>query len=45
MRSRDVAALADDLPIGTEVQITEQHLPRKNCRAPAGISGLLASIL
>ena len=45
MRSRDVATLADDLPIGTEVQITEQHLPRKNCRAPAGISGLLASIL
>lgn len=44
MRSRDVAALADDLPLGTEVQITEQHLPRKNSRAPEGISGLLASI-
>jgi len=42
MRSRDIVALADDLPVGTEVQITEQHLPRKS--HPNGPMSLLASI-
>jgi hypothetical protein len=30
MRSKDVAALADSLPVGTTVRITPDHLPKKN---------------
>jgi len=41
MRSKDVASLADSLPAGTPVTITEAHLPKSSppCR------GLVASIL
>ena len=40
MRSNDVVALADSLPIGTKVTITPDHLPRKN----SANHGLLASV-
>lgn len=40
MRSNDVVALADSLPIGTKVTITPDHLPRKN----SANHGLMASI-
>jgi hypothetical protein len=40
MRSNDVVALADSLPIGTKVTITPDHLPRKN----SANHGLLTSI-
>ena len=30
MRSKDVATLADSLPVGTTVKITPDHLPHKN---------------
>jgi len=40
MRSKDVIALADTLPVGTTVRITSDHLPKEH---PAH-QGLLASV-
>ena len=42
MRSKDVATLADTLPIGTSVRITQEHLPKNH---QSSRTGLLASVL